>query len=152
MEYRVYNGVGYLRLDRGDGIVSSVLDFCRREGFATATFSGLGGCGEAEIKTFDPETRAYGSRTLSGMLELVSLWGDVTGDGNGGLTQHTHALFAYVENGEHKTAGGHLGEATVLVTAEIEVRPAVGGAIGRKADPVWRTKVWDFGNRTGEEA
>ena len=145
MEYRIYNGVGYLRLDRGDEVIASVVEFCRREGFAAATFSGLGGCDRAEIKTFDPETKTYGSKTLSGMLELVSLWGDVTGDGNGGLARHTHALFCYVENGEHKTAGGHLGEARVLVTAEIEVRPVVGGAIGRKADPAWGTKVWDFG-------
>ena len=145
MEYRIYNGVGYLRLDRGDLVIASVLDFCRTEKIASAIFSGLGGCDLAEIKTFDPENKTYGSRTLSGMLELVSLWGDVTGDGNGGLARHTHALFCYVENGEHKTVGGHLGEARVLVTAEIEVRPVVGGAIGRKADPAWGTKVWDFG-------
>lgn len=84
MEYRIYNGVGYLRLDRGDLVIASVLDFCRRENVASAIFSGLGGCDFAEIKTFDPENKTYGSRTLSGMLELVSLWGDVTGDGNGG--------------------------------------------------------------------
>jgi len=146
MEYRICNGVGYLRLDRGDEVISSVLELCRREGISSATFSGLGGCDLAEIKTFDPEKRVYGSRTLSGMLELASLWGDVTGDGEGGLAQHTHALFCYVEDGEHKTAGGHLGEARVLVTAEIEVRPIVGGAIGRKVDPAWGTKIWDFGN------
>ena len=146
MEYRTFNGIGYLRLDRGDLVIASVLDYCRREGIASATFSGLGGCDLAEVKTFDPETRAYGSRTLSGMLELASLWGDVTGDGNGGLAQHTHAVFCYVENGEHKTAGGHLGEARVLITAEIEVRPVVGGAIGRKTDAVWGTRIWDLGN------
>ena len=146
MEYRICNGVGYLRLDRGDEVISSVLELCRREGISSATFSGLGGCDLAKIKTFDPEKRVYGSRTLSGMLELASLWGDVTGDGEGGLAQHTHALFCYVEDGEHKTAGGHLGEARVLVTAEIEVRPIVGGAIGRKVDPAWGTKIWDFGN------
>ena len=146
MEYRIYNGTGYLRLDRGDEVIASVLELCRREGIASATFSGLGGCDLAEIKTFDPEKRIYGSRTLSGMLELASLWGDVTGDGNGGLAQHTHAVFCYVENGEHKTAGGHLGEARVLITAEIEVRPVVGGAIGRKTDAVWGTRIWDLGN------
>ena len=84
MEYRICNGIGYLRLDRGDGVIASVLEFCRREGIRSATFSGLGGCDLAEVKTFDPETKTYGSRTLSGMLELASLWGDVTDDGNGG--------------------------------------------------------------------
>ena len=147
MEYRICNGVGYLRLDRGELVIESVLEFCRREGIRSATFSGLGGCDLAEVKTFDPETKTYGSRTLSGMLELASLWGNVTGDGNGGLAQHTHAVFAYVENGKHETAGGHLGEVRVLITAEIEVRPVVGGVISRKTDPAWGTKVWDFGDR-----
>ena len=147
MEYRICNGIGYLRLDRGDGVIASVLEFCRREGIRSATFSGLGGCDLAEVKTFDPETKTYGSRTLSGMLELASLWGDVTDDGNGGLAQHTHAVFACVENGKHETAGGHLGEARVLITAEIEVRPIVGGVISRKTDPAWGTKIWDFGDR-----
>ena len=147
MEYRICNGIGYLRLDRCDGVIASVLEFCRREGIRSATFSGLGGCDLAEVKTFDPEKKTYGSRTLSGMLELASLWGDVTDDCNGGLAQHTHAIFAYVENGKHETAGGHLGEARVLITAEIEVRPIVGGVISRKTDPAWGTKVWDFGDR-----
>ena len=147
MEYRICTGIGYLRLDRGDGVIASVLEFCRREGIRSATFSGLGGCDLAEVKTFDPETKTYGSRTLSGILELVSLWGDVTDDGNGGLAQHTHAIFACVENGKHETAGGHLGEARVLITAEIEVRPIVGGVISRKTDPAWGTKIWDFGDR-----
>ena len=147
MEYRICTGIGYLRLDRGELVIESVLEFCRREGIRSATFSGLGGCDLAEVKTFDPETKTYGSRTLSGMLELASLWGNVTGDGNGGLAQHTHAVFACVENGKHETAGGHLGEARVLITAEIEVRPIVGGVISRKTDPAWGTKVWDFGDR-----
>ena len=147
MEYRICNGIGYLRLDRGELVIESVLEFCRREGIRSATFSGLGGCDLAEVKTFDPETKTYGSRTLSGMLELASLWGDVTDDGNGGLAQHTHAVFACVENGKHETAGGHLGEARVLITAEIEVRPIVGGVISRKTDPAWGTKIWDFGDR-----
>ena len=41
-------------------------------------------------------------------------------------------------------AGGHLKATTVLYTAEIELRPTVGGAIGRKFDPETGTGFWDF--------
>ena len=76
------------------------------------------------------------------MLELVSLMGNVITDEEG-LYHHTHALFSYVENGEHKVLGGHLKETVVLYTAEIELRP-VEGIIGRKRDPETGTGFWAF--------
>ena len=39
---------------------------------------------------------------------------------------------------------GHLKATTILYTAEIELRPTVGGAIGRKFDPETGTGFWDF--------
>ena len=41
-------------------------------------------------------------------------------------------------------AGGHLKATTVLYTAEIELRPTIGGAIGRKFDPETGTGFWEF--------
>ena len=41
-------------------------------------------------------------------------------------------------------SGGHLKATTILYTAEIELRPTVGGAIGRKFDPETGTGFWDF--------
>ena len=41
-------------------------------------------------------------------------------------------------------SGGYLKATTILYTAEIELRPTVGGAIGRKFDPETGTGFWDF--------
>lgn len=41
-------------------------------------------------------------------------------------------------------SGEHLKATTILYTAEIELRPTVGGAIGRKFDPETGTGFWDF--------
>ena len=91
------------------------------------------------------------------MLELVSLNGNVVRDDNGQLFHHTHALFSFKgdnrdvdnivggnQNGQHGMAGGHLKATTVLYTAEIELRPTIGGAICRKYDPETGTGFWDF--------
>lgn len=43
-----------------------------------------------------------------------------------------------------RMAGGHLKATTVLYTAEIELRPTIGGSIGRKFDPETGTGFWDF--------
>ena len=106
--------------------------------------SGIGGCKSAELQVFIPETGSFETEQISGMLELVSLNGNVVSDDNGQLFHHTHALFTYKKDGEHRIAGGHLKSTTVLYTAEIELRPTIGGSIGRKHDPETGTGFWKF--------
>jgi len=48
------------------------------------------------------------------------------------------------KDGQHGMAGGHLKSTTVLYTAEIELRPTIGGSIGRKFDPETGTGFWNF--------
>ena len=144
MEYRKYGDTYYIRGDRGDEIVACILAVCEKENIASATFAAIGGCGAAEIQTFIPEEQTYETRRIEGMLELASMNGSVTRGVDGGLAHHTHAVFAYKEDGEHKTAGGHIKSATVLITAEIELRPVAGGTIGRRRDDTLGAAVWDF--------
>ena len=70
--------------------------------------------------------------------------GDIVSDDAGELYHHTHALFSFCEGGAHGVAGGHLKSVTVLYTAEIELRPVIGGAIRRKPDPETGTGFWAF--------
>ena len=144
MDYRKYGDVYYIRLARGDEVVSSIYSICKKENIASATYSGIGGCGEAQIQTFIPETGAFETRTLAGMLELVSLIGNVISDGEGGLYQHAHAAFAYKDGEDHRIAAGHVKSITITYTAEIELRPVVGGTIGRRHDPETGTGFWEF--------
>ena len=144
MDYRKYNNTYYIRLDRGDEVVSSILDICKKEQIKSCVYNGIGGCQSAEIQTFHPEEGRFDTEKVTGMLELVSLMGDIVTDEEGILRHHTHAMFAYVENNEHKTIGGHLKSTVVLYTAEIELRPVVGGIIGRKKDEETGTGFWNF--------
>ena len=73
MDYRKFSDTYYIRMDRGDEIIGGILDICGRERIASATFSGIGGCGEAQIQTFLPDTGTFETQTLRGMLELVTL-------------------------------------------------------------------------------
>lgn len=144
MEFRKYAQTYYIRMDKGDEIIGSLLEICRKEQIASATYSGIGGCKEAEIQTFIPETGTFETRKLTGMLELVSLNGNIVSDEDGELFHHTHALFSFKEKNTHGTAGGHIKSVTVLYTAEIELRPVIGGVISRKPDPETGTAFWSF--------
>ena len=145
MDYRKYGDAYYIRLDRGDELVASLFDVCAREGVRSATFSGIGGCSDAEIQVFDPKRGEFETERIEGLLELVSVMGNLISDSDGALSCHAHALFAYHEGTQARIAAGHLKATTVLYTAEIELRPVVGGAIGKKRDAETGTFFWDFG-------
>lgn len=144
MEYRKYGDTFYIRMDRGDEIIEKILMVCKEEGIHSCTFNGIGGCGKAEIQTFIPGTGTFEMRRLEGMLELVSLNGNVITDENGDHYHHTHAIFAYKVGEDHRVAAGHMKSIMVSYTAEIELRPVVDGEIKRKYDPETGTGFWSF--------
>lgn len=144
MEYRKIDELFYIRMDRDDEVIENILEVCRRESISSAVFSGIGGCKRAELQVFIPEKGTFETEQLEGMLELVSLNGNVVRDNDGKLFHHTHALFTFKKDGQHGIAGGHLKSTTVLYTAEIALRPTVDGSIGRKFDPETGTGFWSF--------
>ena len=95
MEYRKIGDNYYIRMDRGDEIISNLLEICEKESIPSAVFSGIGGCQSAELQVFIPETGSFETEQLEGMLELVSLNGNVVRDDDGKLFHHTHALFSF---------------------------------------------------------
>ena len=143
MDYRKMNNICYIRVDKGEEIIEKILEVCSIEGIESACFSGIGGCSRAEIQTFNPEEGHFETETIEGMLELVNITGDVIVD-NGRLYHHSHAMFTYKDGSEHKMAGGHIKSVTVLYTAEIELRPVIGGRIGRKHDAETGSGFWNF--------
>lgn len=144
MEYRKIGTTYYIRMDRGDEIVASLMQVCRQEGIQSAVFSGIGGCSDTEMQIFIPEKGEFETERVEGVLELVSVMGNIVSDDEDQLYHHTHALFTYLENGEHKSVSGHMKSSAVLYTAEIELRPVIGGVIRRTFDPETGTGFWKF--------
>ena len=50
MEYKKLGETYYVRMDRGDEIISNILEICRKESIPSAIFSGIGGCSSAEFQ------------------------------------------------------------------------------------------------------
>ena len=144
MDYRRYNDTYYIRMDKGDEIIETIYAVCRKENICSAIYSGIGGCSRAEIQAFIPDKGVFETQELCGMLELVSLNGNIISDEENQIFHHTHAVFSYKKDGVHGMSGGHVKSITVLYTAEIELRPVIGGRIGKKIDSVTGTGFWDF--------
>lgn len=144
MDYRQFGNTVYIRMDRGDEIIGCILDICKKERILSATFSGIGGCGEAQIQTYLPESNTFEMQTIRGMLELISLTGNIISDKQGEIYHHTHAMFSFKDGEKHCVAAGHIKSITVSYTAEIELRPVIGGIISRKFDSETGTGFWNF--------
>jgi predicted DNA-binding protein with PD1-like motif len=144
MDYRKFGETFYIRMDKGDEIIQTILDLCRKEGIGSAYFTGIGGCSDVDMQTFIAELGDFETEHVEGTLELVNLTGNVVSDEDGKLYHHTHGIFSYRDQDGHHMVAGHMKSSTVLYTAEIELRPVIGGVIGRTFDPETGTGFWDL--------
>lgn len=124
MEYRKYKEKIYLRLDPGDEIIACLIQLCKTEGVKAASVQGIGGCDAVEMGIFDPQAKRYITHEQQGMLEMVSLDGNVSVY-EGQPYIHAHASFAYHdEDGRAQTLSGHLLSARIGLTGEIVLTTA----------------------------
>ena len=106
-------------------------------------FHGIGACGEVCIATYLPAADSFLDHRKNGMLELISLDGNISHDGNREIFEHAHAIFSYLDdNGDLCYIGGHLKRALVSYTAEIVVDPVPGDGISRMTDAQAGITVW----------
>lgn len=134
----------YLRVDKDEDILACVLRACMDFSLTSAIFQGIGACERVGIQTYIPEKNDFDLAEVEGMLEMVSLLGNVTQEDDGSLHEHAHGAFAYLdEAGNHRVVAGHVHHAIVKYTGEIVIDP-VEGTIGRKVDPITGITIWDL--------
>ena len=145
MDYKKFGDSIYVRLNRNDEIISNIIYICKKENILSATYSGIGCCSDVVVSSYIPEKDEFLEHKESGVLELVSLNGNISADESDEIFHHTHAMFAFHDS-DYKLAltGGHLTEAVVLYTAEIVINPVLGGVIRRKKDEITGITVWDL--------
>ncbi len=143
MDYKRINDRVYIRIDKNEEILRCVMAVCENEHYLSATFHGIGACGKVCISTYLPNTDDFLDHWKEGMLELISLDGNVSHDDDGHLHEHSHAIFSFLdENNCVSCFGGHLKSALVSYTAEIVLEPLSGEGIGRMTDPYTGISVW----------
>lgn len=142
MDYKKFGNNIYARFDKGEEVISKILELCQKEKILSATFSGIGGCGDVTVSTYIPEKEDFIQHNKTGLLEMISCHGNITADDNDNIFEHTHAMFSYLENGEVKFLGGHLAKAVILYTGEFKITPVKDGVIRRMQDEKTGITVW----------
>jgi len=137
MEYRVFEDVILLRLDKGEEIAKSLIEVVKKEGVALASVSGIGATDDFEIGVFDLERSDYDHFRFCGNHEIVFLVGNVTTK-EGAPYVHLHITCAG-EGG--KIVGGHLFEGKISLTAEIFLDIVTGKADRLRDDTLGINKI-----------
>jgi predicted DNA-binding protein with PD1-like motif len=107
-----------VRIEAGERVVASLLDFLRREGVGFANLSAAGALRSARIGFWKPDQRAYDYREFDEQLEVVSFVGNASvRDGEPFL--HLHVALG---RADLSVVGGHLDEAVVHPTIEVWLR------------------------------
>lgn len=142
MEYKKMKDNIYLRVDEGENVIKTIKEVCKKEGIYGGYFGGIGTCSAATLSTYIPEQNDFIDHEISGMLEMVSLMGNITMDCDKQPFLHSHAVFSYLNQaGEIVVTAGHLKEAKISYTGEIIITPA-GDTISRQFNADAGIEVW----------
>jgi predicted DNA-binding protein with PD1-like motif len=127
MEFKRFNNVYAVRLDKGEEIIETLKNFCGYNQITLAWVSGIGAVNRVTLGLFETKPKRYVGEELTGDFEITSLSGNITAM-NKEVYLHLHAT---VSDLQHKTYGGHLTSAVVSATAELIV-VSVEGLVERK--------------------
>ena len=142
MDYKKMRDNIYIRIDKGEDVVETILSVCEKEKLTGGHFQGIGACDFVAVSTYIAEKQEFVDHTRTGMIEMISLMGNISSDDEGKLYQHSHAVFSYLnEDGEQAMIAGHLKEARIGYTGEIILTPSE-EKIGRMFDSRIGIDVW----------
>ena len=106
-----------LVFESGDEVISAFDDFVAERGLSASHFTGIGAFSDVVLGFFSLDRREYERIPINEQVEVVSLVGDVTRDGDAAKL-HVHVVVAKRDGTAY---GGHLLSAHVRPTLEVVV-------------------------------
>lgn len=130
MQYRKVENGYFLRLEKGEEVVSSIAQFAANEKISSGAFFGLGAINNFDLGYYDLEKRKYEKAHFVEDMEVGNITGNIASlDGKPFV--HTHVT---VSGKDLKAFTGHLFSAEVALTLEIFVF-AFSAKVERKMNP-----------------
>ena len=115
MNYKKLGSTYFVRIDKGEEILSELKKVCLLNKIKLGKISGIGAVNRATIGFFEPAIKKYHPTEVSGDHEITTLTGNIT-TMNNEVYLHVHINLADSQN---RTFGGHLNEAFVSATCEV---------------------------------
>lgn len=137
---KLENNEFYLRLEKGEEIVKTLMSFCAEHNLQAGHIQGIGGLVSASIGVYRlAGSKEYEWKEFSGDLELTSLMGNIAMSDEGRML-HLHVN---IGNEALEIVGGHLKNAIVGGTVELYIK-GFDGVFMRKYNDDIGLKLLDF--------
>lgn len=127
MEYRKFDNVYVVRIDKGEEILQSIKTLAEKENIVLAKVEALGAVNNVTVGVYNTRQKKYYSNSFEGNFEIVSLLGTINTMNNKFYT-HIHMSFG---NDKGEVFGGHLNSAVVSATCEMIVT-LINGKVDRE--------------------
>ncbi len=119
----------FVRIDKGEEVVTSLKKFCLQNNVKLASLTGIGAADRVIVGLFNTETKQYHDKEFVGEYEITNISGNITTK-NGETYFHLHITLG---DEKHRAYGGHLNEAWISGTCEIVIN-CIDGNLERKYD------------------
>lgn len=139
MEYKRFDNVIFVRIDKGEEILEKVKEVAINEKIKLAYISALGATDDFTVGVLKIDEKKYISNTFKGDFEIVSLTGTIT-TMNDEFYAHLH-MSAGDKDG--KVFGGHLNRAQISATCEMVIN-VCDGKVERKFDDKTGLNLFSF--------
>ena len=139
MEFRKFGDTYIVRMDRGEEILSTLTELCRKEDIRLAQVDALGAVDHAVVSVYDVPTKTFYKKEFNEPMEISNLCGTVTRK-EGQVYIHLHATVCDKNLTAH---GGHANELRVSATCEMVVR-VIPGEVGRRLDEKIGLNMFQF--------
>ena len=139
MQYRKFGGKYFVRIDKGEEVISQLKILCEKENIKLAEVRALGATNDYTVSVFDVKAGKYKADHHTEYAEITSLWGTVT-TMNGEFYAHIHMTAGAADG---KVYGGHLSEVKISATCEMIVEPSE-GIIERKFNDEVGLNLFEF--------
>jgi predicted DNA-binding protein with PD1-like motif len=126
-----------LRLEVGEEVVASLQNFMKATGVKAAQISAIGACDRMTIGCYDVKKKHYLKKEFQGEFEILSLLGNLSTQNNEPYV-HLHILTG---DDEFQVRGGHLNEAWISATCEMNIRE-IDGEVDRFYDEETGLNLW----------
>jgi predicted DNA-binding protein with PD1-like motif len=115
MHYTQRERIYVLRIERGEEVIKTITDLCKREGVANAFFRGIGAVEGLTCGYYALTEKEYHFTHYAEMVEVASLTGNITLK-DGEPFVHAHGVFTNTKN---EAFGGHIKEMVSGIVVEI---------------------------------
>lgn len=141
MQYTKTDNQYIIKIGKGEEVLSSLTDFCVREGIENALIKGIGAVEWVSCGYYALDTKTYHFTQYDQLVEVASMTGNVMLK-EGKQFLHVHAVFTDTSN---TAFGGHVEEMRVGVVLEVVLTPLT-SRIERKLDEHIGLFLMDFGS------